>query len=261
MPPQPDELPADSHNIFQRSGRDIDKPEKTDGSADDETAASSDSQHAAAHEEESVDDYMVRLMQRIRSTQGELDIGAGNPYASTPSRPDSAPLPIETASAPPPSATFHMPAKRGETAEMSPHTVAPEKHVDITLLRDLAKYSAHNALGTHARRLMMHVMYSKLAVALLGGFTGIGLLCVWRMWFTNSLTFFSAMMSFVVAIIWGGQYVLLTIKLLVGGSDNLDSIQTFHQTNQDGKKPDELHAISETAGKKIRNTMNRRPMQ
>ena len=54
----------------------------------------------------------------------------------------------------------------------------------------------------------------------MGGFTGIGLLLVWQFWFSNSLTFFSAMMSFVVAIIWGSQYVVLTIRLLAGGSEN-----------------------------------------
>ena len=190
---------------------------------------------------------MVRLMQRIRSTQGDLGGGSDNPYASTTSRPDSAPLPLETSPAPLPE-PVRMPVKRGEPVEMSPHTVAPEKQVDISLLRDLAKYSAHNALGTHARQQMMHVMYSKLAVALLGGFTGIGLLCVWQFWFTNSLTFFSAMMSFAVAIIWGAQYVLLTVKLLVSGSDNLGSLQTYNQTSEEGKTPGQHHAISEIPG-------------
>jgi hypothetical protein len=247
LPPQSHKSPADSHDILQRLDRDIDMPEETDNSATDETEALSNSQDPAAHEEESVDDYMVRLMQRIRSTQGDLSSGSDNPYASTAGRPDSAPLPLETTPAPAP---VPVSAKRGEPVEMSPHTVAPEKQVDITLLRDLAKYSAQNALGTHDRRLMMHVMYSKLAVALLGGFTGMLLLFVWRMWFTNSLTFFSAMMSFVVAIIWGGQYVLLTIKLLVSGSDNLGSMQEFHQTSDDGKTPGERHAIFEIAGEK-----------
>jgi hypothetical protein len=247
LPPQSDQSPADSHDILQRLRRDIDKPEETDRSAADQTAAPSNSQAPAPHEEESVDDYMARLMQRIRSTQGELGFAADNPYEPIPSRPEPAPVPLETAPAPPP-APVHMPVQRVEPVEMSPHTVAPEKQVDISLLRDLAKYSAQNALGTHARWLMTHVMYSKLAVALMGGFAGIGLLCIWQLWFTNILTFFSAMMSFVVAVIWGAQYVLLTIKLLANGSDNLDSIQEFHQTSEDLKTPGKHHATSGIAG-------------
>ena len=133
--------------------------------------------------------------------------------------------------------------------ELMPHTVAPEKQVDITVLRDLAKYSVQNALGTYDRRQMMRVMYSKLAVALLGGFTGLGLLCVWKMWLPSNLTFFSAMMSFVVALIWGAQYVMQTIQLLVSGSVKLDSIQTSHSKDEERKTPSEHDATSGNVGK------------
>jgi hypothetical protein len=247
-PPQTDKSPEDSDDFRRRLGHDTDKPEKTDSSAADETTDGGSSQHAPAHEEESVDDYMARLMQRIRGTQGELISGADNPYASTSSQRNTAPSPLEMAPSPP-AAPIPILAQRGEPVELLPHAVAPEKQVDITVLRDLAKYSVQNALGTYARRQMMRVMYSKLAVALLGGFIGLGLLCVWQMWFPSNLTFFSAMMSFVVAIIWGAQYVLLTIQLLASGSVKLDSIQTFHSKDKERKTPSEHGAISGIAGK------------
>jgi hypothetical protein len=246
-PSQTDKSPEDSDDR-RPLGHDTDKPGKTDSSTADETTDGDFPEHAPAHEEESVDDYMARLMQRIRSTQGELISGTDNPYTSTSSRRDTAPSPLETAPASPAAPVSKL-AQRGEPVELMPHTLAPEKQVDITVLRNLAKYSMQNALGTYDRGQMMRSMYSKLAVALIGGLTGLGLLCVWQMWFPNNLTFFSAMMSFVVAIVWGAQYVILTIQLLASGSIKLDSIQTYHSKDEERKTPSEHDAISEIAGK------------
>ena len=233
LAPQSDQPPADSHDVLRRLGRDAGDPEESRTPAADHAKEPSPSRHEVAHEEESVNDYMARLMQRIRSTQGEPDLGASN--ASQPSsNQDAASLPLKITSPAQP-AIVPAPVKRREPVELLPHTVAPEKQDDIDILRDLAKYSVQNALGTHARRQMIRVMYSKLAVALIGGLAGCGLLVVWRLWFSNSLTFFSAMMSFVVAITWGVQYVMLTAKLLVSGSDTIDSIPGSHSKKERGK--------------------------
>ncbi len=236
LPPQSDRSPPDSGDALQRPNHEIAEPCEMEASAADETESPSYSQHDAAHEEESVNDYMVRLMQRIRSTQSDPDLGPTNTSPTTPKRRDEPPLPLEITPAPQPEPAPATDQRR-EPAELLPHTVAPEKHADITLLRNLAIYSAQNALGTHSRRQTIHSMYSKLAVALIGGLTGIGLLVVWNLWFTNSLTFFSAMMSFVVAVIWGVQYVLLTVQLLVSGSSNIDSISASHSKKEEEKTP------------------------
>ena len=211
-------------------------------------AAPSTGQEPAHEEEESVNDYMTRLMERIRSTQGVLNNKADNPYASKSSQAESPSLPFASAPSPAePSTPAFLP--RREMADLPPHTVAPEKNVDITLFRNLANYSAQSALGKHARRQMTLVMYSKLAVALIGGFTGVGLLWVWRTWFTNSITLFSAIMSFGVAIVWGLQYVIMTIRLLTDQSDNPEPRQASHHKDDKQKTPSDHLTISEIAEK------------
>jgi chromosome segregation ATPase len=265
LSPHTEKAPAEVDDILRRFGRDIDVPEeKVNLAADaplaqssaeqdkkDETTAYISTQQSSANEgEESVDDYMLRLMQRIRSTQGELTHNTDKPNLPASSPSDSAPLPFETM--PPVAASpILTPAQHGKPVELAPRSTAPEKEVDITMFRDLANYSAQNALGTHARGQMMRVMYSKLAVALMGGFTGIGLLLVWQLWFSNRLTFFSAMMSFVVALIWGAQYVALTIRLLASGSENPGARQTSHSKDKKLITPNDQHAISAIAGEEV----------
>jgi hypothetical protein len=57
------------------------------------------------------------------------------------------------------------------------------------------------------------------------------------------------MMSFVVALVWGAQYVVLTIQLLVSGSDKLDPTQSFPSKEEERKSSSEHDAISGIAGK------------
>jgi len=258
-----EKTPAEVEDVLRRLGREIERPEETDNFTAEaslsppsakqdnaeETLAPPSSQKSSVHghEEESVDDYMVRLMERIRSTQGELSNTGNKPYTPASSRPDSASLLMEPTPPPQKPTALTWPKLR-ENVELSTHTVAPEKHVDLTALRDLANYSAQSALGKHARRQMIHIMYSKLSVALLGGFAGMGLLWTWQRWFPSALTLFSAMMSFAVAVIWGVQYVLLTIQLLINGSDNPNQLLVSHHKDNGLKTPSNSHTISGTAG-------------
>ena len=259
LPSESEKMPVEISDILRRFGRDSDKPQKEEDASTAqapvfpfftgqdnaaEPTAELPPQKTAEHEkEESVDDYMVRLMERIRSAQGELASTPDKPYAPASSKSESAALPSENEPSQP-AASIPAVTQSRETVELSPRTLAPEKQVDITLLRDLANYSAKNALGKHARGQMMQVMYSKLVVALIGGFTGIALLLVWQLWLTNNLTFFSAMMSFAVAVIYGVQYVLKTIELLISGSDNLDKIPRAHPKIDERKTPGDLTVMS-----------------
>jgi hypothetical protein len=249
--------PAEPDDMLHRFGHDMNEPEENvdlaayapfaqspvDQDKQQQATAHKSAQPSSANdEEESVDDYMVRLMQRIRGTQGEPSTPTEKPNVPAPSQTESAPLPFDTV---PPVAEepIYKPVQRGQSVELAPRSPAPENIVDINVFRDLANYSAQNALGTHARGQMMNAMYSKLAVALMGGFTGIGLLLVWQLWFPNRLTFFSAMMSFVVAFIWGSQYLMLTVRLLGTGSDNQRAMKTAHSNDKKLIVPDDQHAI------------------
>ena len=216
-----DKPQADSRDALTRPQTDSPERDHTRPAAAEREKAPAHSQPDNAHEEESVNSYMARLMERIRTTQGELGIGKGD--ANQPALKQDSPPPPETAPDPQPAHLSATPQSRSPV-ELQPHTVAPEKLADITLLRDLANYSAQTALGVYDRRLMTRAMYSKLAVAVVGGAAGIGLLAAWRFWYTNSLTFYTAIVSLLVAVVWGVQYVLLTARLLVSGTDTIDSI-------------------------------------
>ncbi|HEY4759609.1 MAG TPA: hypothetical protein VIH42_03420, partial [Thermoguttaceae bacterium] len=245
-------------HILQRLERDIKQMQEQDNSPAEtpqapispqpdqptQSMAQPSDQQSSTHEnEESVDSYMSRLMERIRSAQGELTNKSDNPYAAIPSKPDSVSSPGELGPTPGP-ITYTAPVNRNQPMELSPRTVAPEKKVDLTLLRDLANYSAKSALGTHARQQMTNIMYSKLTVALMGGITGIGLMWLWSTWDKGNLTYYSALLAFLAAVIWGIQYLLVTLKLIANGSDKLESEQAFHSKDSQRKRKSSQQSLS-----------------
>ncbi|MFH1924242.1 MAG: hypothetical protein ABIP48_30685, partial [Planctomycetota bacterium] len=160
-------------------------------------------------QDESIDDYMARLLHRVRETSGQ-------PNQPTPPRspqetavdkvPPSAPvaeqdnLPQGT---PPPAATPR------ETTAPAPRAAAPEKSVDIAAMRELANFSARAALNRHARRGLLGSVVGRLVVALVGLAAGTILTWIWWAYPTNTTVLCAAAMSFVVVLLWGVDYVLL----------------------------------------------------
>jgi hypothetical protein len=169
----------------------------------------------AAHEgdEESIDDYMARLLQRVRGAadegEGAAESSRRSARAAKPVPPPRETIPIESdteASGPRPTL-----AKRREPVEMSPRAVAPEKHVDLTAMREVANFSAQNAIDWHSRRVQGRVVVAKAMIMFLGLLAGAILLYVWHR-VPNRLTFSAAMASLVVATFWGCQYFVLVAR-------------------------------------------------
>ena len=220
----PDKAPVDLADVFRRIGANIEMEE--DKPALDESAQpvrrpldrTSQLSAAAATEtgdEESINDYMNRLMQRVRSTSGELA-----PASFTPPRAEAAQLSHET---PAPVAEPSLPAAElRESAEMSPRTVAPENRIDLSALRELANLSAHSAISRHSRQVLIHTMYSKLAVAAVALVVGGVLLWMWKSPGALQMTFYSALVALLVAIYWGVEYALLTGRLIISKSGHID---------------------------------------
>ncbi len=89
-------------------------------------------------EEESLDSYMSRLMQRVRSTGDGPEASSRTPPSSEPARGAAAPA------APPSQPECPLPAsQRREPATVLPRAAAPEKHVNLSAMRELANLSAH----------------------------------------------------------------------------------------------------------------------
>ena len=92
---------------------------------------------------------------------------------------------------------------------MSPRAVAPGKTIDLTAMRELANLSAHTAINRHARRVLAGSVTSKLLVTIVGLAGGVALVWIWWTRSLEDLTLYAAVTCFLVALLWGAQYVLL----------------------------------------------------
>ncbi len=173
--------------------------------------------------EESIDDYMDRLMQRIRP-----DSGAPAPSSkTTPRKATNEAANAVTAStvesAESQAASPMSLAPNGfDPNETRPRAKPPENRTDMSAFRELANLSARSAIGHHARKVLIHTIYSKLAVAGVGLFAGVLLLWLWMRYGVWEMTFYSALAAILVAIYWGVQYALLTGRLIIDKSGSID---------------------------------------
>jgi hypothetical protein len=166
-------------------------------------------------DEGSIDDYMAQLLQRMRSPGGQTTASASRPAASPPRAPmaSDALASSETESFASPAA--ELPPGRRKPAQMSPMTVAPEKHGGLAAMRELANMSAQTALHKHARGQTKKSARGKLLVAAVGALVGGLLLVLWLHWEAGPLAFVAAMAGFTVGSVWGVQWAFLTGHLIV----------------------------------------------
>jgi hypothetical protein len=216
--------PLDSEEIFRRLGtapqvaHEGDPPPLQAGlvpahSAPDTTSRTPD------HEDESIDTYMARLLERSRGKSDRPESEAGpedlpaeevQPRRQTPSVPATPLMPVH--------------ARPSTPVNLSPRTVAPERLSDLSAMRELANISAHAALDRHVRGTLIRTTRMKLLVAacglLAGGVT------FWAWWFrqTMDLLFYSALVCFLVTLVWGVQYALLASDLIARRSRHLRSL-------------------------------------
>lgn len=166
------------------------------------------------HEDESIDDYMSRLMQRVRSVTGE-------PTGSTP----PAPRPRETPPSSPrkasPPTAKPAASEEPEPAAWSPRT-APETLENLSLLRELANTSAHTAIQQHARRRMRSALRTKLLLAIISLAIGSLLIGIWSLTETGAPAYYGGLVCLLVALLWGIQYAVLTGRMIVNKSGHLD---------------------------------------
>jgi len=174
--------------------------------------------------EESIDEYMNRLLQRVHAAAGSQGqekqpsepsepLLSDNRTPATVEVPAAAIEPSATQVARPPAQRPSQPPRQ-EPGEMSPRAVAPEKSADLSAMRDLANVSAHSALDQHNWRqkvltrrtnMLMSIMAMGIAGALLAMWWGLG---------ANDITLYAAMVSFVVALYWGFQYLELAVRMM-----------------------------------------------
>ncbi len=160
----------------------------------------------AHHEEESIDQYMARLLERMRNPNAPTQGPPRPVQVEEPKRVEASDHEAPDAEAPPPA--------EEPLRELTPRAVAPERTFNLSAMRELANFSATAAIKTHARGRLVRASGSKLLVAVVGAVCG-GLL-LWHSVALNgsTLTLFSAATSFVIALFWSLQYLIFTGKVI-----------------------------------------------
>jgi hypothetical protein len=171
--------------------------------------------HEASGDEESIDDYMARLLSRVR--EGNSAEPNSRPSASAQSRPvpqrsATTPAPIAPSAAAVPS---QAPVRRPGPVTMTPRAVAPEKQVNLSAMRELANLSAQMAITRYADREFLSITRTKLAVAAAGVAVGGVLIWLWTKGGSKHVNLYGALGSFLIAVLWGGQYALLRCRRLL----------------------------------------------
>jgi hypothetical protein len=174
--------------------------------------------------EESINDYMARLMERVSGSdtpyhpqsqeQSEPPSPETHPEASPETHPEASPS--GPANVPPARPGFREPVELTARAE------APEKHVDMSAMRQLANASAKTAIDKHTQGQMSSNKRSKLLVVVISLLVGGMLMWMGLEFGAAKLTYYAALVSFLVALLWGIEYAIITGKMIVNRSGHLD---------------------------------------
>lgn len=201
----------------QPSEDDAGQPAVQEGRTDGEQPPDSQPCGAAAEpaqeesDEDSLDEYMARLLERLGVKTPE----AGGPAPSGGNR--TSPLPHGPGAAPAEAADVQASVARLEAraAAISARQRAarggpPEKPVDMGAMRELANLSARTAIRKHHSRATTYVLIQKsfmVAVALLAA-----AMLGWSHWQGNQMASYSAAASLTVAVFWTLQLVWLVAR-------------------------------------------------
>ena len=187
---------------------------------------------AAEEGEESIDAYMERLLQRVGKRTDEPGQGPAQP-ADRSAQATHEQVPQETqepqelshdssASIEPADALPAANSLRKTVAKMAPRTVAPEKLLDMSAMRRVANVSAQSALDEHALRMLVVDARVKVTVTTMG--LTIGTLLLWGWWIgkVGWTGLLCAACSFLVALLWGFRYTLITRRIAIAKRGSAD---------------------------------------
>jgi hypothetical protein len=154
----------------------------------------------AAHDEDSIDDYMARLMERL----GAKGAATQQPAApEAPRRPSTAPQrePEYAEPAPEPARMLRDPS------EMTPRAVAPESSSDLLAMRELAILNARAAIDLHERQTLMQRFFSKAFTSFVAAVATV--LLIWFYLQGHQMALPLALLALAASVTWGWQYLRL----------------------------------------------------
>jgi len=196
--------------------------------ADDGQSGSSDDQNA---EEESIEDYMQRLLQRVRSGPNSSPVAASenNRKSSLPS------IPKRVTELPELSAEVPLPSPSPSGQEFSPASTplsrpfsslppraanrAPEAKADLDALRELANSNARRAIKRSDKRRNNNDFLVNVVVCVFSLACGLALLVMNG--FRINVTFLGMTIAFLVSILWGVDSVRTYLTMLREQKDGI----------------------------------------
>lgn len=175
-------------------------------------------QAPAAENEESIEDYMAKLLQRVRGDRPAAAVSQSPPAATTPQtgpspqHSQSVRVAANTGSSPAagPAANILATEPRKSFDEQVPDLSelvrkAPviEHPTNLVALRALANESARRAIGVHASKKHRRDAVTKFIVASLAGMTSVWLMMRAPDW--RDMQFIAACVTLLIALYWAGQ--------------------------------------------------------
>ena len=163
---------------------------------------------SAKEDEESIEAYMSKLLQRVRGETVRPTLAADS-FTAHAGRMGNAPGFAPTAATGPLPSPDYFAADGTSAAlmtnidQMKRRGPAPEKTTNLEALRALANQTARRAIGAHASRTHRRHAMTKFIVAMLAGTTSLWLMLEAPDW--RDLQFISACVSLMAAAYWAGQ--------------------------------------------------------
>jgi len=212
----------DRHDRQQREPQVEARSETPIGAASEETSAlGSPAAEQEEDEDESIDDYMARLMDRVKTVAGGSEPSDYRRRAGRQGTPGET-EPADDAPGREPADSRPETSRLREPVELSPRAVAPEKQAGLSAMRELANLSAKSAIDRHSRQKLLAVQRAKLAVTIAGA--GVGGILIWLWWAKDAgpVTAYAALVAFLVAGFWGIQYAMATGRLIINRSGHIE---------------------------------------
>lgn len=182
---------------------------------------------AESTEEESIEDYMKRLMARMRggSVEEEAKPSAPAPVIAPAPSVSADSMSASKLALPSSAATERAPISTTgpfDPEEYVPKALAPEKTRNMAAMRELANTSARSAIQVSARRRYGTAIALKLAIALIG--VGVGVTLVMINGLNVNIGLIATIASFLVALIWGFDAFSTLKPLLYAGAEAGESV-------------------------------------
>jgi hypothetical protein len=168
-----------------------------------------------SEDEDSIEEYMAKLMQRLRGEQPHVAASQSSSPRPTEPRPKPTPSPVaEQTHSNGASDASSLDAKpEGPLTDLSEmvRSAPAARPTNLDALRALANESARQAIGAHTSKQKLRDAVTKFMVASLAGITSVWLMMLAPTW--HDLQFIAACVALLIAAYWAGQAYAALVEM------------------------------------------------